>query len=341
MLLPTSRTFVSRDFPLELGARLPELVLAYESWGRLAPSGDNAVLLCHGFTSNPHAGGDGGWWSALIGPGKPLDTDRYFVVCANMLGSSYGSTGPASVDPATGRPYGRDFPEITVGDMVAAQRRLLDGLGIKRLAAVVGYSYGCYLTFHWAVTYPDAMRALVPVAGSIMGRGGPETVQAFRDRFAPCAEWNGGHYYDRGKAGCIFETLTALRIETLRNYGVGQVLSDKLDDPSEVDRQLKAMARQWAEEFDPNSLIAMRKAAIRFDARPKAASIKAPVLYVLVRTDSRVPRELGPETTGLLRRAGVDARFFEIDSEYGHRAPAEAWRQWGPVLTEFLNEHRG
>jgi len=132
MLLATSKTFTSNDFPLAGGAKLAGLTVAFETWGTLNLDGSNAVLVCHGYTSNPHASGDAaGWMFNLVGPGKAIDTDRYFVVCSNMLGSSYGSTGPGSIDPATGKPYGPDFPAYTPTDMVAAQHRLIDHLGIK------------------------------------------------------------------------------------------------------------------------------------------------------------------------------------------------------------------
>jgi len=163
------RMFTTRDFKLESGQVLAEMSLAYETYGRLAPDGTNAILVTHGFTSSQHAAGQyaatdamPGWWDGLIGPGKAIDTDRYFVVSSNMLGSSYGSTAPRSINPATGKPYGPDFPVITVRDIVTAQRAMLDSLGVTRLVAVAGPSFGGYQAFQWAVTYPDDMRWIVP-----------------------------------------------------------------------------------------------------------------------------------------------------------------------------------
>ena len=134
-LLATSTLFEDGALALELGGELPCLQVAYQTWGRLAPDAGNAVLICHGYTSNPNAAL---WWPGLIGPGKAIDTDRWFVVCANMLGSAYGSSGPPSVDPRSGRPYGPDFPDVTLVDMANAQERLLARLGVERLAAVIG-----------------------------------------------------------------------------------------------------------------------------------------------------------------------------------------------------------
>lgn len=340
MFLRTSRIFSTVDFELEDGGRFDTLDIAYETYGSLSPSADNAILLSHGYTSSPHAAGDeSGWWIDLIGPGKAIDTDKYYVVCSNMIGSCYGSTGPASIDRETEQPYGPDFPEITTGDMVAAQHELLEHLGVGQLAAVIGFSYGGYLTFEWGTRHPDRMRALVPVASGIAGRGGPETVTSLQDRFAACPGWNGGRYYGNEKDSGVYDKLVEMRIETLTNYGVAKHLEDTVDDPAERARRMQAQAQKWAEEFDANSLIALRKAAIRYDARPRATAIQAPLLYVLSRTDTLFPPALGPETIAFLESAGVDATYHDLDSDYGHRGPSTDWAKWGPALEAFLTEH--
>jgi len=339
MLLPTSKIFTATDFGLQNGRILEQLEVAYETWGKLAPDGRNAVLLCHGYTSSPHAAGDeNGWWAGLVGPGKAIDTDRYFVVCANMLGSAYGTTGPASTDPRTGKPYGPDFPEITTKDIVGSQALLLDHLKVGQLAAVVGFSYGGYLTFEWGVTYPERMRGLVPVATAIRGRGDTGSVQALRDRFAAaCPGWNDGDYYGAMKESGVLDELAKLRIETLTGYGVAKQLEDTVPDPAERERRLRAMGAQWAEEFDANTLIVLRAAAVRFDARPGVSNIRAPVLYALSRSDALFAPAIAPGTIALLEKAGVDARYVEIDSDYGHRGPGVDWRKWAPDLKAFLD----
>ena len=172
------QVFTTQDFALESGRLLPELKIAFETYGRLAPDRRNVVLLTHGYTSNHHMVGRAGstlaegLWNSLVGPGKAVDTDRCFVVSSNMLGSSYGSTGPAHTDPATGRPYGPDFPEISLVDIVTAQRTLLRHLGIDHLVAVIGPSYGGVQAFQWAVTFPDFMDGIVPVTAGIKSNGG-------------------------------------------------------------------------------------------------------------------------------------------------------------------------
>lgn len=338
MLLPTSKTFTGGDLDLESGGTLPDLTVAYETYGALAADGDNAILLSHGYTSNPHAG-DGGWFDGLIGPGKAMDTDRYCVICANMIGSAYGSTAPASTNPATGKPYGADFPDITTGDMAAAQVRLLDHLGVNQLAAKIGFSYGGHLTYEWATRYPDRMRAAIPVASAIKGRGDASTVQALQERFAKLPGWNGGQYYDRKKDSGVLDELKRMRIETLTQYGVREQLAATVDDPAERERRLDAMAAQWAEEFDANSLIALRKTVIRFDVTRRLSSIQAPVLYVLSRSDALFPPEIGPRTVAMLKDVGVDARYYEIDSDFGHRAPAADAGKWAAALDDFLKTH--
>lgn len=337
MLLPTSTTYARPDFELTTGETLPELTVAYETWGELAPGGDNAILLCHGYTNYPHAGGDTqGWFHNLMGPGKAVDTDRYFVVCSNMLGSSYGTSGPQSIDPATGKPYGPDFPKFTTADMVAAQKCLIDHLGIEQLKAVMGYSYGGHLTFLWGATHPDRMRALVPVAGVIERATTKAQVEAIRDRFAgACPGWNGGHYHGREMESGVYDELVKQRMDRLRLYGVGKHLEDTVADAGEREQIIRQRAESWAHQFDANSLAILYEAGIGSAA--DAGRIKAPLLNVLSRTDSVVDVGLGQPTVDLLRGKGVDATFLEIDTEYGHAGPMIDAHKWRDELKAFLD----
>src|SRR2546426_9559295 len=259
-----SRTFTVTSFKLESGRVLPELTLAYESYGRLAADGRNAILVTHGFTSNHHAAGKyaatdptPGWWDGLIGAGKAIDTNRYFVVSSNMLGSSYGSTAPRSVNPSTGKRYGPDFPDITLRDIVGAQKLMLDGLGVRHLVAVAGPSYGGYQAFQWAVTYPAFMSGIVPVVSAPKGSGGDAAGKALRDRFATDPSWNSGWHYERGG---IFSTLLEVRIETLTRYGQDEALARTIADPVQRAARLRQIAEIWARRFDPNPMGTLRKA---------------------------------------------------------------------------------
>ena len=277
---PESKLFTTRDFKLESGVVLPELTLAYETYGKLAPDGRNAVLYTHGYTSSHHAagrygatgaakghkGGDVGSWDKLIGPGKAIDTDKLFVVASNMLGSSYGSTNPASIDPKTGKPYGPDFPRHTVVDIVRAQKALLDHLGVKHLVAVVGPSYGGYQAFQWAVTYPDFMRGIVPVVTAPKSTGGAEATQKLIQRLAEDPNWNGGWYYDKGGVAAV---LTKIRVATLKFYGIEAQLAAQYPDAAEREAAIVKQAEPWAQNFDANSHggAAPRARDLRHDAR--------------------------------------------------------------------------
>jgi homoserine O-acetyltransferase len=326
------------DLPLRLGGTLHAAELAYVTYGTLAPDGRNAVLLTHGYTSS-HLFADGGGasegtWAELVGPGRPIDTDRCFVVSSNMLGSSYGSTAPRSINPATGRPYGPDFPALTVADIVAAQLRLLEQLGVRHLIAVVGPSYGGVQAFTWGVEYPDFMTGLVPV---VTGIRSPDTgtVERLRARFSADPNWNGGHYYDKGG---ITGTMTALREETLRNYGIEAQLAGRFADPAALAAEVTRQARAWAEEFDANSMLALGAASRLYDVSADLARIKARVLYVLSRTDKVFPPSLAPGVMAGLHAAGVRADYFEIDSDHGHSASGTEAAKWVPALRSFMQE---
>jgi homoserine O-acetyltransferase len=333
--------FTTRDFTLENGRSLPELTLAYETHGALAPDGRNAVLITHGFTSSHHAAGPGsppGFWDGLIGPGKTIDTGRLFVVSSNMLGSSYGSTAPRSTNPATGKPYGPDFPLITLRDIVTAQKALLDALGVRHLVAVAGPSFGGYQAFQWAVTFPDHMSGIVPVVTAPKGSGGEEAVRTLIERLASDPNWNGGWYYDRGGMAA---TLGEMRFETLSRYGFDEALAAAFPDPAARRAEMRRMAEAWAREFDANSLVTLRRAAVRFDAERDVGKIRAKVLYVLSRTDRLFPPSIAPGVMATLAAAGVDARYVEIDTDFGHSASGREWAKWAPALREFLAALKG
>jgi homoserine O-acetyltransferase/O-succinyltransferase len=225
------------------------------------------------------AGSSEGSWSALVGSGAPIDTNRSFVVCSNMLGSSYGSTNGASRDPRTGRPYGSRFPHITVADIVTAQRHLLQHLGVHHLRAVVGPSYGGFQAFQWAVRFPDDMNGIVPVVSSPRAQS-RDRVATLLARFARDPNWHGGDYYDTLGMGA---TLVALRVETLKRYGMNA-----------SDAEIERLASVWASEFDANSLLVLGRAMETYDVTPELHRIRVPVLYVLSRTDELFPPSLAP-----------------------------------------------
>ena len=332
--------FTTGDFKLLSGTVMPEVTIAYETYSTLAPDGRNAVLLTHGYTSSQHMAGrygekDGaeGSWDGLVGPGKAIDTDRLFVVSSNMLGSSYGSTNPAFTNPATGKPYGPDFPDITLVDIVNAQKALLDHLGVKHLVAVAGPSFGGYQTYQWGVSYPDFMDGLVPVVSAPKGSGGEAAVKSLVDALAKDPNWNGGWYYDKGGVSGI---LTEMRVATLKRYGIDEQLAEKFPDKDAREAAIKKRAESWAKVFDANSLVVLRKASVRFDAEKDMPKIKAKVLYVLSRTDKLFPPSIAPEVMAKLKSAGVSADYFEIVSDFGHSASGLDAAKWAPRLKAFM-----
>ncbi|MCB2003227.1 MAG: alpha/beta fold hydrolase [Burkholderiaceae bacterium] len=325
------------DLPLECGAVLPAVELAYVTYGTLAPDGRNAVLLTHGYTSS-HLFADGGEgssegsWASLVGPGRAIDTDRYFVVSSNMLGSAFGSTGPRSIDPRSGREYGPDFPAITLRDIVTAQKRLLEQLGVTHLAAVAGPSYGGFQGFAWGVIFPDFVDRLA-IAVSAPRRPANMNTARTAQRLATDPNWNGGHYY---RAGGIDATMTAIREETLRGYGLEQELAPRFPDARARAQEITRIARGWAQAFDGHSLLVLGHAAEAFDATGLLGRITARVLYVLSRTDALFPPSLAPGVMAALTAAGVDARYVEIDSEHGHLASGTDAAKWAPALAELM-----
>ena len=337
MSVVSHQRFTFKDLSLTGGGNLPEVTLAYVTRGRLNPDGRNAILVTHGYTSGPRMIEPGvasseGAWSTLVGPGAPIDTDRYFVVCSNMLGSSFGSTNAASTDPATGKPYGSAFPKISVADIVTAQKRLLEHLGVTHLRAVVGPSYGGFQAFQWAVTFPDFMDGVAPVVTSPLPPAS-DRVEGLLKWFEPDPNWNGGDYYDTGG---VHGTLTALRVDTLTRYGLAESLSEQFPDPAARDAELRRIASAWADGFDANSLFILGNAMATYDITKDYGRIRVPVLYVLSRTDALFPPSLAPEVMADLRAAGVDAAYVEIDSEHGHLASGADAGKWAPALRAFI-----
>ena len=303
--------------------------------GRLAADGRNAVLVTHGYTSGHRmiesgAGSSEGAWSTLVGPGAPIDTDRCFVVCSNMLGSSYGSTNAASLDPRTGRPYGSRFPHITVADIVTAQHRLLEHLGVRHLRAVVG-------PVLWRV--PG-----VPVGGDIPRRHGRRSCRWCRRR----ARRAGTAWRRCSRASSAIPTgmaaTTTTRQAWARPAGAARRNAEALrhETPREASRS-PALGDSSAgpNEFDANSLLILGRAMEAYDVTPELARIRVPVLYVLSRTDALFPPSLAPGVMDGLRKAGVDADYFEIDSDKGHLASGADAAKWAPALREFMQRLAG
>jgi homoserine O-acetyltransferase/O-succinyltransferase len=336
------KNLVINDFRLRSGVVMPQVTVAYRTLGKLAPNRDNVVLVTHGNTSGPQMIDQGGStgegsWDELVGPGKPVDTDRFFVICPNMLGSSYGSTNAASIDPATGKRYGSRFPDIEVSDIVATQRALLDNMGIEKLFAIVGPSYGGFQAFQWAVNYPAMVGGIAAVvtAPALPPERAAGNVLRLMATLSTDPNWNGGDYYDRGG---VLESMIQIRIGTLKTYGIERRLRETMSDPVAIEAAIRDEAARWAEGFDANSLLILARALRNFDITSQFGSIKAKVLYVLCRTDRLFPPDLAERVMPALAQAGVDADYFLLDSEFGHMASGRDARKWAPRLRQFMGQ---
>jgi homoserine O-acetyltransferase len=334
------KNFVIKDFRLRSGVTMPNVTIAYRTLGVLAPNRDNVVLVTHGNTSGPQMidpdGSTGeGSWKDIVGPGKPVDTDRFFVICPNMLGSSYGSTNAASLDSMTGKSYGPRFPDITVSDIVATQHALLGHFGIERLVAVVGPSYGGFQAFQWAVNYPDMMRGIAAIvtAPVVPRERSTGNLERLLSTLSKDPNWNGGNYYDHGG---VLETMIQIRSATLKTYGIETRLRTTMSDPDKIEAAVRDEATRWARGFDANSLIILAKALRGFDVTAQLGNIKSKVLYVLSKTDRLFPPELAPGVMQALKGASVDADYFLLDSEYGHSASGLDAQKWAPRLRQFM-----
>ena len=345
---------------LESGAKLGPVTLAYETYGTLDPEQTNAILVLHALSGDSHAAGyyaeddpKPGWWDSMVGPGKGIDTDRYFVLCSNVLGSCLGSTGPSSPNPATGLPYGLDFPLVTIGDMVQAQKKLLDTLGIRRILAVIGGSIGGMQVLEWALRYPEMVSAAVPLATSTKHSA---LAIAFNEvaRQAIMADpnWQGGNYYQGPQPSLglavarMIGHITYLSDEALR-MKFGRRLQDKndfsynFDADFQVESYLRYQGAKFVERFDANSFLYITKAADYFDlglqhgngSTVEAFSkTEAKFLVVSFTSDWLYPTYQSKEIVSALKKNGRDVSFLEIEAEWGHDAfllPSER-------LTELL-----
>lgn len=324
---------------LASGAELPDAEVAYATYGRLAPDGGNAILVTHGYTASHQmlahgAGVAEGSWASLIGPGRVLDTQRYFIVCSNMLGSCYGTTGPASTDPRTGRPYGAAFPDITLQDIVAVQHRLLAHLGVRRLRAIVGPSYGGFQALQWALDHPEMVESVAAVVSAPYLPASPHMhLPTLMAALAADPGWNGGDYY--AVPGGVQATLRRLRWDTLRAYGMDEVLRAQGLDATVRDRRMAAMADAWAAEFDAHALIVLLKAALAFDVRSQLPRLRCPVLHVTASTDLLFPPAEVRDSLAGVGGAGA-VQYLEMPTLFGHQASGPAHALWAPALQNLL-----
>ncbi len=329
--------------PLDCGRGLGPVTLAYETYGRLNEERSNAVLVLHALSGDAHAAGlhvvekTPGWWDDMIGPGKGLDTEKYFVICSNVLGGCKGSTGPASTDPETGKPYGLELPVLTIGDMVNAQRHLVESLGIEKLLAVIGGSMGGMQVLQWMVSYPDRIRAAIPIATTL--KHAPQQIafdEVGRQAIMADNNWNEGDYYggpppSKGLAvarmvGHITYMSDASMAEKFGRRLKSEGGSGKFGADFEVEGYLRYRGDSFVKRFDANSYLYITKAMDNFDLLAERRlqevfkGLRARVLVIAFKSDWLYPAYQSKEIVKACKLAGVDASYCEINSTYGHDA---------------------
>ncbi len=345
---------------LEGGSVLPEVAIAYETYGRLNDEKTNAVLVCHALSGDAHAAGHHagddrpGWWDGLIGPGKALDTDRFFVICSNVVSGCQGSTGPSSIDPATGRPYGARFPVITVRDMVAAQRALVAALGIGRLNAVIGGSMGGMQALQWTVSYPDAVQRAVVIAAT--GTSSPQQIafnEIGRRAIMTDPAWNGGDYTGaEPEAGLALARMVG-HVTYLSDESMHEKFGRRLQGRERfgfgfatdfaVESYLHHQGESFTRRFDANSYLYITKALDYFDLSVDGslaaglAEVTAKVLVVSVSSDWLYPPYQSQALVEALAANEVEVEYCEIASKYGHDAFLLETGQLNYLVGRFLS----
>ncbi|TDC50714.1 homoserine O-acetyltransferase [Jiangella ureilytica] len=369
---------------LDSGGELHPVRVAYETYGTLAPARDNVVLVCHALSGDAHAAGysasaaaastrdgfgaddrDGaagkalGWWDGMIGPGKAFDTDQWFVVSTNLLGGCRGTTGPSSTDPATGEPYGPDFPVVTVADMVRTQRAFLDVLGIERLAAVAGGSLGGMQALEWAVLYPDAVDAVIAIASThALHPQGVAWNAIAREAIMRDPAWQGGRYHGTGRApdagmgvARMVGHITYLSARALEDkFGRRLQFADDvrytLTEPEfEVENYLRHQAASFVQRFDANTYLTMSRALTYFDLARQHGDgsltraldgVAARTLLIAFSSDWLYPPVASEELAGALTELGKAVELHVIDAPYGHDCFLLEEARQTPIIQQFL-----
>jgi len=333
---------------LECGAKLGPITIAYETCGKLNDDKSNAVLICHALSGDSHVAGyyseddsKPGWWDIMVGPGKGIDTDKYFIICSNILGGCMGSTGPCTYHPKTVEPYGHDFPVVTIGDMVRAQKALLGHLGIKKILSVIGGSIGGMQVLEWSVRYPEMVVSAVPLATTTRHSALAIAFnEVARQAIMTDPNWNNGDYYagpkpDIGLAVArMIGHITYLSDESMR-LKFGRRLQDKsdfsfnFDADFQVESYLRYQGAKFVDRFDANSFLYITKAADYFDLEKQHGSgstvkafskTRAKFLVVSFTSDWLYPTYQSKSMVKAMKKNGLDVSFCEIAAQWGHDA---------------------
>ena len=363
MLVEKKILSIDRPLPLDSGGDLDQYQLAYETYGTLNAAADNAILVVHALSGDCHAAGryrqddaKPGWWDILIGPGKTVDTDRYFVVCSNVIGGCMGSTGPSSINPATGRPYSLDFPFITIYDMVRAQKELLTQLGVNTLLTVMGGSMGGMQVLAWATMFPDTVRSAVVIAST--SRLSAQQI-AFDEVGRQCImgdpNWHDGRYYDNRKpdiglalarmiAHITYMSDMSLRRKFDRQLQEKDTFSFHFEKEFQVESYLHHQGSRFVERFDANSYLYLTRAMDYFDLAEEKGHLAGALetarstkfLIVSYTSDWLFPTYQSKDIVRALKSNNQDVTFCELDSDYGHDAFLLPNEEFNLIITNFL-----
>ena len=354
---------------LACGAALGPVTIAYETCGRLDKDGTNAILILHALSGDAHVAGTysdsddkPGWWDFMVGPGKGIDTDRYFVICSNILGSCMGSTGPASIDPATGHPYGLNFPVVTIADMVAAQKKLMDHLGVRRLHAVIGGSIGGMQALEWSLRYPDMVESAALLATTTRHSALAIAFnEVARQSIMADPNWNGGDYYSGNKPDLglavarMIGHITYLSDESMR-LKFGRRLQGKadfsfnFDADFQVESYLRYQGRKFVDRFDANAFLYITKAADYFDlerhhgegsAVAAFSAARSRFLVVSFTSDWLYPTYQSRAMVKAMKKNGLDVSFCEIEAQWGHDAFLLPSQRFSGIMKGFLDGDSG
>ncbi len=366
---PVKKKFFSfaekkQNLVLESGASIGPVTLAYETYGELAPAKDNVILILHALSGDSHAAGfyaaddqKPGWWDIMIGPGKAIDTEKYFVICSNVLGGCMGSTGPSSINPSSGKAYGLDFPMITIGDIVLAQRELLRYLKIEKMLAVIGGSLGGMQVLEWSLRFPEMVFSAIPLATTMRHSA---LAIAFNEvaRQAIMADpnWNKGDYYsssppDLGLAVArMIGHITYLSDEALRSKFDRRLqgrdeFSFNFGADFQVESYLRYQGKKFVDRFDANSFLFITRAADYFDLLSQENKTRAPQIFTDTKTKFMVvsftsdwlyPTYQSKDMVKAMKKAGLDVSFCEIEAQCGHDAFLLPLKRLSSVIKGFL-----
>ncbi|MFM2128579.1 MAG: homoserine O-acetyltransferase [Pseudomonadota bacterium] len=361
------------DAPLLLdsGASLGPITVAYTTQGKLNADRSNAVLICHALTGDQFVSGTHpttgkpGWWDTMIGPGRPLDPERYFLICSNILGGCLGTTGPKEINPATGKPWGLDFPVITVGDMVNVQRLLVDHLGIGQLFCVIGGSMGGMQVLDWAVRYPDRVFSAMPIASA--ARTSAQNIahhEVGRQAVMADPDWCGGRYLEEGKrphrglavarmgAHITYLSESALTRKFGRSLQARDQVTYGFDADFQVESYLRHQGITFVDRFDANSYLYITRATDYFDLEQEHGGVLAnafrgtPVRFGVVSftSDWMFPTSESRDLVKALNAVGANVGFVEVETDQGHDSFLMDIPDYHRVVRGFLEgaaEHRG